>query len=137
MSSSRSRVLVVADRERTVSALRSSLEDQGCEPLLAADGEAALRVVDARMPDAAVLDLRMPALDGWVLLALLGGRSARPKLVVCSASTKVEEQQRAFDLGADAFVPGPFDAQYVARTVREVLARDGAMITEARRAEAR
>jgi len=132
MPKSRCRVLVVASHERFATALRGALEDRGCEVRVAADGTAALRFVEAHVPDVAILDLRMAALDGWVLLAQLGMRDDGPKLVVCAATTRLEAQRRAFDLGADAFVPGPFDAQYVARTVGEVLARDNVPIRETR-----
>ncbi len=118
------RVLVVTERAGVAAALGNALEALGSEHRVAADGETALRAADADPPDAVVLDLGMPALDGWLLLAQLGARAIRPKLVVCSAPTRVDEQQRAFDLGADAFAPGPFDAQYVARTAHEVVARD-------------
>ena len=132
MSGGRPRVLIVDDEADLAFPLRLLLEAEGCEPLLAADGEAALRVVDSESPDVVVLDLRMPVLDGWMVLAQLGGRAERPRVVVCSALTRVADQQRAFELGADAFVPKPFEPEYLVRTLREVLAREGAPSGEPR-----
>lgn len=126
MSGGRPRVLIVDDEADVAFPLGLVLEAEGYEPMLAGDGEAALRAVDVACPDVVVLDLRMPILDGWMVLAQLGGRVERPRVVVCSALTRVDDQQRAFDLGADAFVPKPFEPDYLVRTLREVLAREGA-----------
>ncbi|MCZ7535969.1 MAG: response regulator [Acidimicrobiia bacterium] len=124
------KALVVTGRPGVAGALASALEASGMECDVAPDADAALRATDADPPDAVVLDLGMPALDGWLLLAQIGARAGRPRLIVCSAPTKIDEQQRAFDLGADAFAPGPFDPHYVARTVREVVERDRAPMPE-------
>lgn len=121
--SGRPRVLIVDDEADVTFPLELVLEAEGFEPRVVHDGEAALRAVERETPDVVVLDLRMPVLDGWLVLAQLGGRSARPRVVVCSALTRVEDQQRAFELGADAFVPKPFEPDYLVRTLREVLER--------------
>lgn len=121
--SGRPRVLIVDDEADVTLPLGLVLQAEGFESRIVHDGEAALRAVERETPDVVVLDLRMPVLDGWLVLAQLGGRAARPRVVVCSALTRVEDQQRSFELGADAFVPKPFEPAYLVRTLREVLER--------------
>lgn len=121
--SGRPRVLIVDDEADVTFPLELVLRAEGFDPEVVHDGEAALRAVEREAFDVVVLDLRMPVLDGWLVLAQLGGRAVRPRVVVCSALTRVEDQQRAFELGADAFVPKPSEPDYLVRTLREVLER--------------
>jgi DNA-binding response OmpR family regulator len=86
------------------------LQRTGFSTALASDGEAALFLIDRERPDAVVLDLTMPGVDGWsVLEAIVEG--AGPPVVVCSARGNLQEVERAVAMGAFAFIAKPFDLE--------------------------
>lgn len=120
--SSKPMVLIVDDEPDVLLTLRVILEASGFEPALAADGETALRRIDAEHPDVVLLDIMMPVLDGWFVLAELAGRSKRPKVIVCSAKSADADQARARDLGADAYIVKPWQPEELVQTLRDVLA---------------
>jgi DNA-binding response OmpR family regulator len=115
-------VLIVEDEPDMLLLLRLTLEDAGFETCLAADGETALRRIDAERPDVVLLDLMLPVLDGWGVLAELATRPAGPPVVICSATDGRRERTRAAELGAVAFVPKPFEVEDLVRVLREALA---------------
>ncbi len=116
------KVLIVDDEPDVLLTLRILLEGEGFEPSLAAEGETALRRIDNEQPDLLLLDIMMPVLDGWMVLAQLSDRPHRPKVVVCSAKTGELDIARAKELGAAAYITKPFDPMDLVATLREVLA---------------
>lgn len=114
-------VLIVEDEPDMLLLLRLTLEDAGFDTCLAADGETALRRIDAERPDLVLLDLMLPVLDGWGVLAELATRSAGPPVVICSATDGRRERTRAAELGAAAFVSKPFEVDDLVRVLRETL----------------
>ena len=108
--------LVVDDSRviRTVS--RRILEDLGFEVAEAADGVEAMAWCTAVMPDAILLDWRMPAMDGLEFVKKLraapGGEA--PKVVFCSVENEIEAIREALDAGADEYIMKPFDGGIVA-----------------------
>lgn len=98
--------VVIADDEPTLRQLLTIL--LGREPQLAvigqaADGQAALDLVDQLDPDLLLLDLSMPRLDGLEVLARLQGRT-RPRVIVLTGYDDPTTHQTALDLGASAYV---------------------------------
>ncbi len=93
--SGKPKVLIVDDEPDVLLTLRMILEAEGFDPTLAADGETALRRIDEESPDLVVLDIMMPVLDGWFVLAELAGRARRPCVVVCSAKSSDADRARA------------------------------------------
>lgn len=116
------RILIVDDEPDVLLTLRLLLEGEGFEPSLAAEGETALRRIDEEHPDLVLLDIMMPVLDGWMVLAQLADRPRRPHVVVCSAKTGALDIARARELGAAAYVTKPFDPADLIATLRDVLA---------------
>jgi two-component system response regulator RegX3 len=119
----RPKVLIVDDEPDVLLTLRMILDAEGFDTALAADGDTALRRIDDEQPDVVLLDLMMPVLDGWYVLAELAGRSRRPRVVVCSAKSAPADQQRARDLGADEYLTKPFEPDHLATVIHGVLAR--------------
>lgn len=114
-------VLIVDDEPDVLVLLRVDLEAEGFETALAADGEVALRRIDEERPDLVLLDIMMPLLDGWSVLAELATRPHGPKVVVLSAKTSPRDLARARQLGAAAYVTKPFETDELVRTLRAVL----------------
>jgi DNA-binding response OmpR family regulator len=106
-------ILVVDDEPQVVWVLQYSLEAEGYTTLSARDGAAALEAVDLFHPQLMLLDIMMPTLDGWSVLEELGKlpQDVRPRVVVVSALTSLQDRARAAELGADAFCPKPFNVE--------------------------
>jgi DNA-binding response OmpR family regulator len=113
-------VLIVEDDPDVLLILRLNLEGAGCDTTLAADGDTALRRIDADKPDAVLLDLMLPIVDGWEVLAELTSREGAPPVVVCSARRSEHDMQRAMRLGAAAFLSKPFDLDQLVASILEV-----------------
>ena len=82
-----------------------------------------MRRIAAERPDVVLLDLMLPVLDGWAVLADLHSRDQSPPVIVCSAKGSQRDLARAQELGAVEFITKPFDMEDVLDTVREVLER--------------
>lgn len=120
--SAKYRVLIVDDEPDVLLSLRVILDAAGFEPSLAADGETALRRIDEQRLDVVLLDIMMPVLDGWFVLAELQGREVRPAVIVCSAKTGDVDRERALSLGAAAYVTKPYAPDDLIAKIHAVLA---------------
>jgi CheY-like chemotaxis protein len=106
-------VLVVDDEPQVAWVLRFTLEHEGYRTFTASNGVEALEELDKHHPKLMVLDLMMPEMDGWAVLKALTKLPAaeRPRIVIVSALTGPDDKEKATALGADAFVPKPFDVE--------------------------
>jgi CheY-like chemotaxis protein len=106
-------VLVVDDEPQVAWVLRFSLEHEGFRTYTASNGIEALEELQKHHPRVMVLDLMMPEMDGWTVMERLLKLpiDERPRIVIVSALTGPEEKAKATALGADAFVPKPFDVE--------------------------
>jgi two-component system KDP operon response regulator KdpE len=111
----RQRVLVCDDEQQILRALRVILRDAGYEAIPASTGEEALDLAAVRAPDAAIIDLVLPDLDGIELCRRLREWSDMP-LILLSAVGDEEAKVRALAAGADDYVTKPFGP-------RELIAR--------------
>ena len=107
-----STVLVVDDEVDLLFTIALSLELAGYRVLKASSGEEAVAVVAAESPDAIVLDLRLPGMDGWEVIRRLGENGAFPRIpvVLLSAQVDAATAARAVALGVHAHLAKPFSA---------------------------
>ena len=119
------RVLVVDDEPQIRRALRTALTGHGYEVEVAEDGEAALTALAARVPDAVVLDLVMPGVDGFEVLRQTRTWSTVP-IIVLSARGQERDKVEALDLGADDYLTKPFGMAELLARLRAVFRRAGA-----------
>lgn len=101
------RILVVDDEPQIQRFLKVALTAAGYEAVLVGTGGEALKAVVTRSPDAIVLDLGLPDLDGKAVLRDIRGFSKVP-VVILSARDQEAEKIEALDLGADDYVEKPF-----------------------------
>jgi CheY-like chemotaxis protein len=106
-------VLVVDDEPQVAWVLRFSLEHEGFRTYTASNGIEALEELKKHSVRVIVLDLMMPEMDGWTVMERIKKLpiAERPRIVIVSALTGPEEKAKATALGADAFVPKPFDVE--------------------------
>jgi two-component system response regulator AtoC len=132
------RRVLVADDERTVRRnLARFLESEGFLPIEAADGFEALSRIESDEPEAVLLDLKMPGLDGLALLEAIAPRLAELPVIVITAFGGSEPAIEAMRRGAYDYLTKPFDLDDVLLTLRRALhQRDlAATVREQRRAE--
>ncbi len=119
----RSTVLLVEDEESLRLVLRDLLERDGFHVVEAGDGIAALDEIDRHPPDAVVLDLNLPRLDGYAVLSRLRARPATYELpvVVLTAKSDEDNEVRVFELGANDFLTKPFRPRALTARLRALL----------------
>lgn len=86
------------------------------------DGRECVDKVAATEPDLVLLDLNMPAVDGYETLRRLGEQGSTAKVVVLSSATSEEAEERVLDAGAVAFLEKPRDIMELPGLLREKLA---------------
>ena len=126
-----SRVLVVDDEQAIVRALRSNLKARGYDVDLASTGEQALRLAAERHPDAVILDLGLPGIDGTEVIRGIRGWSDVP-IIVLSARDGEADKVACLDAGADDYVAKPFGMGELLARLRAALRRAAPGDEEAR-----
>ncbi|MEU8898907.1 response regulator transcription factor [Nocardia sp. NPDC048505] len=116
-------VLVVEDDPNVRSTLDQLLRFEGYQVLQAADGSAALAILESRQPDLAVVDVVMPELDGLSLCRLLRRRGDRLPILVLTARHQVGDRVAGLDAGADDYLAKPFDVEELLARLRALLRR--------------
>lgn len=115
------KILVIDDNLRDRELLAAVLEERGYEVILADNGGTGLMLCHRQDPDAVVLDLRMPEIDGRSVLRQL--RTLQPSLpvVVFSGHGTQEVEQAVLDEGATAFIQKEFSLHQLGLALQEVL----------------
>jgi two-component system KDP operon response regulator KdpE len=116
----RALLLVVEDDPEMRGVLSLALQGQGFDVKEAVSGSDALRMIRTRAPDAALLDLGLPDIDGLELIAKIRAEHELP-IIVLSARTDEDAQIRALDNGANDFVTKPFRERELLARVRVAL----------------
>jgi two-component system, OmpR family, response regulator MprA len=101
--------LLLAEDDRAVrESLVRLLEFEGYQVVAVGDGAAALEAFDAEAPDAVLVDVGMPYVDGLTVCRLLRARGDRTPLMVLTARETVADRVEGLDAGADDYLPKPF-----------------------------
>ena len=124
------RILVVDDEPQIHRFLKPSLIVSGYEVLTAVTGQQALRSLAADRPDAVVLDLGLPDMDGKDVIEQIRRQSDVP-IIVLSARDRETEKIAALDLGADDYLNKPFGIGELLARLRTVLRRRPIHVPEA------
>ena len=119
------RILVVDDDKEIVRIIRAYLEKAGYSVATAYDGETALHIIRSDRPDLVVLDLMLPDRDGWDITRIVRSDPALAATPIVMLTARVEGEDRVtgLDLGADDYIPKPFNPHEVVARVRAVLRR--------------
>jgi two-component system, OmpR family, KDP operon response regulator KdpE len=117
-------ILVVEDEPALLRALRINLRARGYEAVTVQAGRPALEKATQRKPDAVILDLGLPDLDGIDLIRELRSMMSAP-VIVLSGRTGPGDKIGALDAGADDYVTKPFSMEELLARLRAALRRDG------------
>jgi two-component system KDP operon response regulator KdpE len=120
--SEKKRILVVDDEPQIVRALSVNLKALGYEVDAAATGEAALQHAASHPPDAVILDLGLPGIDGVQVIEGLRGWTTAP-IIVLSVREQDRDKIEALDAGADDYVTKPFGMGELLARLRAALRR--------------
>ena len=117
--------ILIADDDRNIcELLKIYLEKEGCNVVLAGDGEEALSKFEAEEPDIILLDVMMPRLDGWQVCRELRKKSDCP-IIMITAKGETFDKVLGLELGADDYVVKPFEPKEIVARVKAVLRRTG------------
>jgi len=119
------RILVVDDDRAVRESLRRSLSFNGYTVDLAEDGVEALEAINNERPDALVLDVMMPRLDGLEVCRQLRSTGDDLPILVLTARDSVSERVSGLDAGADDYLPKPFALEELLARLRALLRRTG------------
>ena len=123
------RVLIVEDNEDLAFGLRRTLEGEGYEVDVAADGPSGVRRALELRPDLVILDLTLPGFDGYRALRTMREGGVQAPVLILTARGEEADKVYGFRLGADDYVTKPFG-------LSELIARVGALLRRARPAAA-
>jgi DNA-binding response OmpR family regulator len=117
------RVLVVDDEPNIVMSLRFLMEREGFEVEVAPTGEAALRALDRGPVDLVLLDVMMPALDGFEVCQRIRSNPAwsDTRIIMLTAKGREVERDKGLALGADEYVTKPFSTRELVARVKQML----------------
>jgi two-component system, OmpR family, response regulator MprA len=118
------KILVVDDERAVRDSLRRALELQGYEVELAGDGaEALARLAENGQPDAVVLDILMPGIDGLEVCRQIRRRGSNVPVLMLTARDAVGDRVEGLDAGADDYVVKPFALEELLARLRALLRR--------------
>ena len=124
------RVLVVDDEPNILELLSVSLRFQGFEVVTASTGAEGLDTARTFRPDAVILDVMMPGMDGFGLLKRLRADGVDAPVLFLTAKDAVEDKISGLTLGADDYVTKPFSLEEVVTRLRVILRRAGKVSVE-------
>jgi DNA-binding response OmpR family regulator len=117
------KVLIVEDDEIIAKGMASHLTAAGFDPYLIANGQTGLARLRFERPDVCVVDLMLPALDGWKLIETARAEGIGTPMVVVSARGSEEDRVHALNLGADDYLVKPFSMRELVARVRAAARR--------------
>lgn len=118
----KARILVVDDEQYILDMLRCTLEDEGYDVEVAAEGNSALTLLAERKPDLVLLDIRMPDLNGYEVLELIRQQSDVPVIMLTGVLEPISVHQ-SVNPGADDYVRKPFRPPELLARIKNKLRR--------------
>ena len=117
-----SRIALVDDDRNILTSVSITLEAEGFEVETYNDGQTALEAFNKRLPDMAVLDIKMPRMDGMDLLQRLRQKTTMPVIFLTSKDDEIDEVL-GLRMGADDYVKKPFSQRLLVERIRALLRR--------------
>src|SRR3954451_13186127 len=115
-------IALVDDDRNILTSVSMALESEGYRVQTYTDGASALDGFQAGMPDLAILDIKMPRMDGMEMLRRLRQRTDLPVIFLTSKDDEIDELF-GLKMGADDFIKKPFSQRLLVERVKAVLRR--------------
>ena len=125
-----SKIALVDDDRNILTSVSMTLEAEGFEVETYNDGQAALDAFNKKLPDMAVLDIKMPRMDGMDLLQRLRQKTQMPVIFLTSKDDEIDEVL-GLRMGADDYVKKPFSQRLLVERIRALLRRQEAISSDA------
>lgn len=123
MAAPKKTILVIEDEPHIVMGLRDSLEFEGFRVLSAGKGKEGVAIARAENPDAVILDLMLPDVNGYAVCEELRRWSAFVPIVMLTARSQESDKIRGLDAGADDYVTKPFSVNELIARMRAIFRR--------------
>ena len=117
-------VLIVEDDQNIAELLRLYLEKEGYVAAIASDGGAGVEMFRKLQPDLVLLDVMLPAMDGWTVLQNIRKDSMTP-VIMLTAKGETTDKVSGLKMGADDYITKPFEMKEVLARIEAVLRRGG------------
>lgn len=117
------RILVIDDDPNVTSVVRRGLAFDGYQVDTASTGSQGLSIARDHVPDLVILDVMLPGLDGYEVLARLRSANENVPVMMLTAKDAAADQVRGLDLGADDYVVKPFTFEVLSARVKALLRR--------------
>ena len=118
------KILLVEDEPGIARLIRRGLEDAGYSVEATANGRQGLEMAQEKSYNLLLLDLMVPVLDGWQVCEALRAQGSQLPILMLTARDSVPDRVRGLDLGADDYLPKPFEFPELLARVRALLRRD-------------
>lgn len=116
------KITLVDDDQNILTSVSMALEAEGFEVTTYPDGSAALEGLNVNQPDLAVLDIKMPRMDGMELLRRLREKHDFPVIFLTSRDDEIDEML-GLKMGADDYITKPFSQRLLIERIRTILRR--------------
>ncbi|MEM9434219.1 MAG: response regulator transcription factor [Pseudomonadota bacterium] len=126
-----SKIALVDDDRNILTSVQMTLEAEGFEVETYNDGQSALDAFNRKLPDMAVLDIKMPRMDGMDLLQRLRQKTDMPVIFLTSKDDEIDEVL-GLRMGADDYVRKPFSQRLLVERIRALLRRKEAIESDDR-----
>lgn len=117
------KILIADDEHKIVMTLEYAFRKAGYEIFIARDGSEVLEILKEQIPDAILLDVMMPNLDGYTTLSEIKKNENlnKIKIIFLSAKTGENDIRKGLDLGADAYITKPYSIKKLTEKIEELL----------------
>jgi len=117
------KILIIEDEKNLVELLQVNFESAGFQVIFAWDGEEGLIKTMAEKPDAVILDLRLPVLNGWDVCRAVKANTKTKNIpiIILTAATQKSDYLESKNVGCDAYITKPFDPIELVKIVGGIL----------------
>jgi two-component system response regulator VicR len=128
--SKKAKILIVEDNRELLKTLRMRLRDEGYRVVGAEDGVQAITLARQERPDVILLDLGLPAGDGFTVIKRLAKfhHANEIPIIVITGQPKEEYEQQALEAGAVAYLTKPFETKQLLAAIRETLGESNSLV---------
>jgi len=126
------RILVIEDDVELLEGLKDNLEDDGYDVITAKDGQQGIVEAARNHPDAVILDLMMPKLNGFDVCRTLRARGCAAPILILTARGQDSDKIKGFELGADDYLTKPFSIHELLARLRAIIRRSAGPSTDVR-----